>query len=407
VGKYGFGPCKVLSRAKTLERLPTIRTDGLRGGVVYSDGQFDDARFLISLMQTAAEQGATVVNYMKVTGLLRDEDGVVNGATAVDQESGETLELRARVVINATGAYGDAVRRMADPELPGMIAPSQGIHLVFDRSFLPGETAIMVPHTSDGRVMFAIPWHGHTLVGTTDTPLKEIDLEPVPMEQEIEFILTTASNYLAKEPTRDDVLSMFAGIRPLVKAGGDGMNTAALSRDHTIHIDHSGLITIAGGKWTTYRNMAQDCVDQAAMLAGLPEQPCVTKRLNLYGFHQQADRFGHLSVYGADAPEIERLAKKSPPLGERLHEDLPYIGAEVLWAVQQEMARTLEDVLARRTRALVLNARAAVAMAPKAASIMAEGLSRDDLWQAQQLEAFTSIARGYVGHSAARDELPT
>lgn len=394
-GKYGFGPCKVLSREKTLERLPTIKTDGLRGGVVYSDGQFDDARFLISLMLTAAEQGATVVNYMKATSLVRSDEGVVEGVLAVDQEGSGEYELRAKVIINATGAYSDTIRRMAEPELPGMIAPSQGIHLVFDRSFLPGETAIMVPHTSDGRVMFAIPWHGHTLVGTTDTPIKEADLEPVPMEQEIDFILETAAHYLAKKPTRDDVRSMFAGIRPLVKAGGDGMNTASLSRDHTIHIDHSGLVTIAGGKWTTYRNMAEDCVDQAATLAGLPEQPCVTKRLNLVGFHQHADRFGHLSVYGAEAKDIQRLAAQSPELGERLHNDLPYIGAEIAWAAQREMARTVEDALSRRTRALVLNARAATEMAPRVAAILADELGRDDAWQGQQIEQFTQLARSY------------
>jgi glycerol-3-phosphate dehydrogenase len=396
-GKYGFGPCRILSREKTLEMLPTINTDGLRGGVVYSDGQFDDARFLISLMMTAAEQGATVVNYMKATALTRNGEGVVNGAIALDQETNEEHELRAKVVINATGAFSDSVRRMAEPNLPAMIAPSQGIHLVFDRTFLPGETAIMVPHTSDRRVMFAIPWHGHTLVGTTDTPLQQVDLEPLPTEEEIEFILDTASNYLAKKPTRDDVLSMFAGIRPLVKSGGEGMNTAALSRDHTIHIDHSGLLTIAGGKWTTYRNMAEDCVDQAAMLAGLPDRSCVTKRLNLHGFHDRADRFGHRAVYGADAPAIEQIADESPELAERLHDALPYTGAEIAWAARHEMARTVEDALSRRTRALVLNARAAIAMAPKAAAILAAELGRDQSWQDEQIEQFTALANKHLG----------
>ena len=248
-GKYGFGSSRILSRDETLERLPTIKTEGLRGGVIYFDGQFDDTRLLINLVRTAAEQGATVLNYMPVYGLIKDEEGFAAGADAKDLESGREFKIAAKVVINATGPFVDKVRRLSNPAADPMIAPSQGIHLVFDRSFLSGDSAIMVPHTSDGRVMFAIPWHGHTLVGTTDTPIAESTLEPVALEQEIEFILSTASRYLAKEPTRADVLSVFVGIRPLVKAGNSS-NTAALSRDHTIHIDSSGLLTITGGKWT-------------------------------------------------------------------------------------------------------------------------------------------------------------
>ncbi len=258
-GKYGFGPSKVLSREETLERLPTVNPDGLRGGVVYYDGQFDDARLLINMVATAAEQGATLINYCLVTGLTKGSDGFINGVVARDEESGQEFIATAKVVVNATGPFTDALRKLADPSVAPMISPSQGIHLVFDRSFLPGESAIMVPRTSDGRVMFAIPWHGHTLVGTTDTPIPQPTLEPSPMEEEIEFILKTAGEYLHKAPTRSDVLSVYTGIRPLVKAASAG-NTAALSRDHTIHIDESGLLSIAGGKWTTYRNMAEDCV---------------------------------------------------------------------------------------------------------------------------------------------------
>ena len=274
-GKYGFGSSEILSREETLQRLPTIKTEGLRGGVVYFDGQFDDSRLLINLATTAAEQGATLLNYTRVTGLTKDAEGVVNGVVAMESESGDEITVQARVVVNATGAFTDDIRRQADPSVKPMISPSQGVHLVFDRAFLPGDTAIMVPHTSDGRVMFAIPWHNHTLVGTTDTAIPGPVLEPIAQEQEIEFILKTAALYLAKAPARDDVLSVFAGIRPLVKSG-DGGNTSALSRDHTIHIDNSGLLTITGGKWTTYRHMAEDCVNQAAMLARLPDVDCVT-----------------------------------------------------------------------------------------------------------------------------------
>jgi glycerol-3-phosphate dehydrogenase len=393
-GKYGFGASQILSKEETLARLPTIRQEGLRGGVIYFDGQFDDARLLINLAATAAEQGATLLNYAPVTGLLRAADGFIGGVQAIDQESREVFELWARVVINATGAFCDGVRRLAEPAAPPLIAPSQGIHLVFDQSFLPGASAIMVPHTDDGRVMFAIPWHGHTLVGTTDTPIQQALLEPQPLEQEIEFILGTARRYLSKAPTRADILSVFVGIRPLVKAG-DATSTAALSRDHTIHIDQSGLLTITGGKWTTYRHMAEDCINQAAVLARLPERPCVTARLNIHGFHKNPDKFGSLAVYGADAPAIQDLIHSEPQRGARLHPDLPYCGAEVIWAVRQEMARTVEDVLTRRTRALFLNAKAARAMAPRVAELMARELGQGTAWQHEQVNAFDTLAKQY------------
>lgn len=376
-GKYGFGASRILSRDETIERLPTIQTDGLRGGVIYFDGQFDDTRLLINMAQTAVDQGATLLNYVPVTGLLKDSDGFVNGVTTADWEA------RAKVVINATGAFCDALRQQAEPEAKPMIAASQGVHLVFDRSFLPGDSAIMVPHTSDGRVMFAIPWHGHTLVGTTDTPIAQATEEPVAQPQEIDFILQTAGEYLARVPSRTDVLSVFTGIRPLVKAG-EGSNTAALSRDHTIQIDQSGLLTITGGKWTTYRHMAEDCVNQAATLGTLPERQCVTKTLNIHGFHSNAAKFGSLAVYGSDAPAIQQ----TEGIEEQLHPDLPYTAAEVRFAVKEECAQTVEDVLARRTRALFLNARAALAMAPRVAELM-------DVAD-PQLAEFYNIAKNYL-----------
>ena len=393
-GKYGFGTSEILSREETLERLPTIRTEGLRGGVVYYDGQFDDARLLINLVATAAEQGAALVNYVRVVAMSKGDDGFVDGVVAVDQESGRQWSLAARVVINAAGPFADAVRRLAEPEAETLIAPSQGIHLVFHHSFLSGDAAIMVPHTPDGRVMFAIPWHGHALVGTTDTPIEEVTLEPRPLEEEIEFILETAGRYLHKPPTRADVLSVFTGIRPLVKSG-DSKLTAALSRDHTIHIDASGLLTTTGGKWTTYRNMAERTVDQAADLARLTERPCATRTLNVHGFHQSADRFGALSVYGSDALAIQDLMRATPSLAAPLHPDLPCVGAEVVWAARHEMARTVEDVLARRTRALFLNARAAQAMAPEVARLMAGELGWDAARLAAEVSAFSALARGY------------
>ena len=393
-GKYGFGPSEILSREETLERLPTIQTEGLRGGVVYYDGQFDDARLLVNMAATAVEQGGTLLNYAPVTALTRDAEGYVDGVRGRDLESGREFLARGKIVINACGPFCDSVRRLADPTAQPMIAPSQGVHLVFARDFLPGPNAIMVPHTTDGRVLFAIPWHGHTLVGTTDTPVAEATLEPRPFETEIDFILENAQRYLSKPPTRQDVLSVYVGIRPLVRSG-DAMSTATLSRDHTIHIDGSGLLTITGGKWTTYRNMAEDCVNQAAELAQLPERACATKHLNIHGFHGTASRFGTLAVYGSDALGIQDLMQAEPGLRTPLHPSLPYCGAEVVWATRFEMARSVEDVLARRTRALFLNAGAALAMAPRVAELMAGELGRDEEWQRAQVRAFESVASGY------------
>jgi len=392
-GKYGFGASRNLTKEETLERLPTLRQEGLRGGVVYYDGQFDDARLLIQMVLTAAEQGATLVNYCSAVRLIKNSDGMMAGAVVRDEESGDEFELRARAVINATGCFSDAVRRMADPQAQTMVAPSQGVHLVFDGSFIGQKSAILVPHTRDGRVMFAIPWHGHTLVGTTDTPLKEVTLEPVPLAEEIDFILETAALYLEHAPSRADILSAWAGIRPLVKSGGG--STASLSRDHSIHIDASGLLTIAGGKWTTYRHMAEDCVNQAAVLAGLDERACVTTHLRIHGYHHHAANFGPLSPYGSDAVAIADMVRSHPERGQCLDEALPYNEAEVIWAARWEMARSVEDVLSRRTRALLLNAAAAVRSAPRVAGLLARELGRDAAWQASQVAAFSSLARNY------------
>jgi len=405
-GKYGFGRSRILSVEETTQRLPNIRRDGLKGGVVYHDGQFDDSRLLIHLMMTAAENGATVVNYAPVVELTRDGDGFVNGVVVLDRESGQRLTAKAKVVINATGIFADEVRRLADPDAPAMLAPSQGIHLVFDHSFLLGNTAIMVPHTTDGRVLFAIPWHGHTLVGTTDTPIDGPSYEPAPFEQEIQFVLDTASQYLSRTPQREDILSVFVGIRPLVKAAGsDTSKTSALSRDHTIHIDATGMITVVGGKWTTYRHMAEDVVDQAVTLGRLEDAPCITRTLRIHGYQAPTPRtdepgeFDPLGVYGSDASLIRELAEAEPGLAQTLDRELPYIGAQIVWAARYEMARTLDDVLARRTRALLLNAPAAVRMAPAAAELLAQELGRDRAWADAQVNDFLQLSAQYNVHS--------
>jgi glycerol-3-phosphate dehydrogenase len=391
-GKYGFGASRLLSRDETLERLPALEPEELRGGVVYYDGQFDDARLLIHLAMTAAEHGATLVNYCPATGLLRDDDGYVNGLTARDDETGEAFQIPAKIVVNATGVFTDSIRRMANPEAEQMVVTSQGIHLVFDPSFLRSDTALMVPRTNDGRVLFVIPWHGHAVAGTTDTPVDAPSLEPRALDEEIEFILETAGRYLSRPPTRADVLSVYVGLRPLVK--GDG-KTSALSRDHVIDVDRTGLLTITGGKWTTYRHMAEDCVDHAITLGKLRDEPCVTKNLHIHGYTEDFAALGDLEVYGADAAQILALAEADPSLGERLHPALPVIGAEIVWAAREEMARTVEDALARRTRALFLNSAAAVGMAARAASLMAAELNRDGDWVIRQTSAFHQLAQQY------------
>jgi glycerol-3-phosphate dehydrogenase len=394
-GRYGFGPSKILSAAETVRRIPTLKTQGLRGGVIYYDGQFDDARLLINLARTAVEQGAALLNYARVVALLRDGAGYLNGAVFEDIETGTEHRVKARVVINATGPFADHLRRLDDPAASPLISPSQGIHLVFDKSFLPGNSAIMVPHTQDGRVMFAIPYLGATLVGTTDTPVSEIALEPRALPEEIDFILETAGLYLQKAPSRGDILSVFTGIRPLVGAGDD-KRTASLSRDHTIAISNSGLITIAGGKWTTYRLMAEDCVGHAATLAGLEARPCVTRGLNIHGYHKRPGKFGSLAIYGSDAPAIQDLLRTRPLHQERLHPELPGLCGEVVWAVRFEAARTVDDFLARRTRSLFLNAQAAMQAAPKVAALMAAELGHNKNWETQQAAAFCRIGAGYV-----------
>lgn len=393
-GKLGLGPSKRLSKEETLARIPTLEPGGLRGGVIYYDGQFDDARLAINLAQTAIEQGGITLNYMEVVRLLKQHE-MVTGVIARDAETGHEYEINARVVVNATGVFTDLILRMDDAGASSLVQPSQGVHLVLDNSFLPGDSAVMVPETDDGRVLFAVPWHNRVVVGTTDTPMPKPELEPRALRQEIDFILKHAAKYLTKDPAREDVLSVFAGQRPLVQSG-DAKSTAALSRDHTIAITPSGLVTITGGKWTTYRKMAADTVEQAALVAGLDQRTCETENLRIHGWIKTIDRSDHLHVYGSDRIGLDKLMEDDPELRKPLHPTLPFTGAEVLWAVRREMARTVEDVLARRTRALLLDARASIAMAPKVAKIMAHELKQGRSWQKQQIASYTELAHGYL-----------
>jgi len=256
-GRAGSAGTRFLSAANVKERIPGIVSHDLKGGVLYQDGQFDDAALAIAIARTAAAHGATLVNYLRCVSLLKTNERIA-GVMARDMESGEELEIRAQVVLNATGVFADDLRRQDEPDAARMVRPSQGAHIVLDRAFLPGEAALMIPKTSDGRVLLAVPWQGRVVVGTTDTPVANASLEPLPLEEEIDFILAHAAHYLCRAPKREDVLSVFAGLRPLVNRRS--ARTASLSRDHVIEISKSGLITITGGKWTTYRHMAEEAI---------------------------------------------------------------------------------------------------------------------------------------------------
>lgn len=380
-GRRSFGATTVMGATKTLARIPTLKTESLYGSVRYFDGQFDDARLVINLLQSASEQGAVTLNYAPVRGLTV-EQGKVTGVTWEDLETGQVTTSKARIVINATGAYVDDVRRMGLAQSKNIIRPSQGSHVVVDGRFLPNGTGLMVPKTPDGRVLFAIPWHGHTVVGTTDVPIKDAPLEPTPTESEIDFILETAAPYFEKPFDRRDVLSTFAGVRPLVDTGAT--STAALSREHYLALEQPGLLTITGGKWTTYRKMAEDTVDMAMKAAELPVKPCITATMPVYG----AD--------GGEGSAIKALERENAAWSAVLDPVFPNLTeAGVVYAARREFARTVEDFLARRTRTLFLDAAAAVRMAPRVAALLAAELGHGPEWVAGQVAGFGEVGSGY------------
>jgi len=393
-GRESFGRSQRLSRTATLEQLATIEPAGLTGGVLYHDGQFDDARLAINLAQTAADHGATLVNYCACVA-LRKEAGRVTGIEARDLESGTEFTIQASAVINATGVFVDAVRALDDPTAPPIVTVSQGTHVVLPRRFLPGSSALMVPRTADGRVLFAIPWRGAVVVGTTDTPVPDASSEPRAFAAECEFLLEHARKYLAIDPQEEDVLSVFAGLRPLVKPVR-ARNTAKLSRDHTIVASASQLITLTGGKWTTYRKMGEDAVDFAENIAGFEHRSSSTTTLSIHGSSREGSAVPHLTSYGSDAAAILELAGTSPTLGAAVHPAFELLAAEVIWHARHEMARTVEDVLARRSRALILDARASIEAAPEVARLLAGELGRDQNWITDQVRIYTELARGYV-----------
>ncbi|RZK50643.1 MAG: glycerol-3-phosphate dehydrogenase/oxidase [Pedobacter sp.] len=393
-GKGNFSRSEYLSKEAVLEAIPGLNPKGLKGGVRYSDGQFDDARLAVNLAQTAADLDASVLNYIKVTGLIKENQKVA-GVEATDLETGDSFTLKAKTVINATGVFVDDILSMDNPNKAPMVRPSQGAHIVLDASFLKGTTALMIPKTADGRVLFAVPWHGKVLIGTTDTPLNQHQLEPRALEDEIQFILTTAGQYLTRAPKRTDVLSVFAGLRPLAAPTKDTNSTKEISRSHKLVVSSSNLITITGGKWTTYRKMALDTVDKAISLNLLPARTCQTHNIAIHGHQVQAQK-NHLSLFGTDEQNIRKLMKADPLLSSPIHQNYPYVKAEIKWMVDAEMARNIEDVLARRWRLLFLDAKAAVVLAPGVAQMMALCLNKDEQWIKEQITSFSKLAGEYL-----------
>jgi len=395
-GKLSLGKSIHINKEETQRRISTVRTKGLYGGVVYQDGQFDDSRLAINVAQTCIQMGGVALNYMRVTNLTKNGAGKVNGVIAQDTDTGEVFTIQGKAIINATGIFVDDILKMDKPEAKQMVRPSQGVHLVFDKSFLPGDDAIMIPKTDDGRVLFLVPWHNRVIAGTTDTPIDEHSLEPIALEKEIEFILKTAGRYLTKQPTRQDALAVFAGLRPLAAPTGNSNKTKEISRSHKVIVSDSNLLTLTGGKWTTFRRMGQDTVDKAIKIGCLPKKESTSATQKIYSAIPTTDRSNHMYIYGSDQEAIHALEQENPVWGEKLVEHLEFKKAEVLWAVRNELAHTVEDVLSRRVRILFLDAKAAIIAAPEVARILAQELGKDENWQKKQIENFEKVAKNYI-----------
>lgn len=399
-GASRLGPTRCVGRGELLAASPQIRSSRLVGGVQYWDGQFDDARLAVALARTAIRSGGCVLNYCRVVDLMHDAGSSsrrIEGVVIEDRETGKAIPVRGRCVVNATGVWGDAIRRLDDPGVPDIISPSQGVHVVVDREFFPSTQALLVPKTADGRVLFAVPWLGKVILGTTDTPRRDLPLEPRPFAEEIDFILEEASRYLARPPQHGDIRSAWAGLRPLVKpAAAGGADTKRISREHLILTSPDGLVTITGGKWTTYRAMAEDVLAACFSQGLLPSRPAgVTQRLRLVGAPPPGTSLDPLSappglhLYGSEAAAVATL-----PGAER--ELLPGLTeAMVRFAVRHEYARTVEDVLARRCRWLFLDARAAAAATEPVAKIMVDEMG-DAFGAVDTPSDFTRLARRYA-----------
>ena len=391
----GLSRSRRLSRRGCLDRVSTLQDRGLRGGVLFHDGQFDDARLGWTMIRTATRLGCVALNYAEVVGLLGSREAV-KGVRVRDRLGGSEWEVRGAVVVNAAGPFADSIRRMDEPGQNPAVVLSRGAHIVVSSAFLPGHAAVLVPRTDDGRILFAIPWHGHVVIGTTDVPVEAPAREPVASEEEVEYLIDHAGRYLTRPIARADILSAWAGERGLMAAGAE-QETAAISRGHSVGVSRRGLVTVTGGKWTTCRKVAQDTVDAAADVGGLSPAHSRTATLRLHGYSRRADVRYPWRVYGTDADAIRAMEEADGSLSALMHPSLPYRLSHAAWAARSEMAVRVEDVLARRTRALFLNARAASAAAPAVAGAMARELGRDRRWAEEEVRGFRSLAGRYFG----------
>jgi len=397
-GNLSLGKSEYISSKQTIKALPGLNNKNLKNGILYNDGRFDDARLGINLAQSSVENGAHLINYMKVTRLAKNINGEITGIEAIDLETNSTYNLDAKVIINATGVFVDTILNMDQTDKEPIISVSQGTHIVLDSHFLASENALIIPKTKDGRVLFAIPWYGKLLVGTTETPVNQELLEPKALPEEIDFILSTLNKYIEKQATKKDILSIFSGLRPLVKPEKKKKNTKEISRSHKLFMSKNGLITITGGKWTTYRKMAEETINLAIKTGKIPSKNCITENFKIHGHTTLKNDSDHLHIYGTDAEKIRTLAKSSPELSEKLHPDYPYLKAEVIWAVRFEMALKVEDVLARRIRILFLDAKAAIEMSGDVAQLIAKELNKPQSWIEEQVQLFKELAKGYLAN---------
>ncbi len=393
-GGLSLGKTKILSKQNTAALLPSLKSENIKGGIQYFDGQFDDSRLAIDIAATAVHYGATVLNYAKVIG-FKKKDGKIFSVDVRDELNNIEYNLRGKAFINATGVFTDAVMQMDEENQPDLVSPSQGIHLVIDKKFFNSDHALMIPKTDDGRVLFAVPWHNEIVLGTTDTPIHKISEEPKALEEEIEFVIGHFNRYCNNSIQRKDVKSVYVGLRPLIKKG-DGKKTSLLSRDHTIIVTKSGLVSVIGGKWTTYRKMAEDAVNNAVFVSKMDKKECNTKTLPIGAWDWPIDKTNHWYVYANNAKHIKELIKENALWSEKLHPSFSHIKAEVIWFIRNEMAMTIEDVLARRTRILFLDAQSAIDAAPMVAELMRVEMKKDNIWKEDQINSFTALAKQYL-----------
>ena len=391
-GKLGLGPSTLLSREEIIKLIPNVKKNGLKGGVIYHDGQFDDSRMAISLAQTAENHGATLINYFGVEDLIKKNE-MIAGVVARDSIENKTYKIMAKGVINATGVFSDSITNLDIKKRKKTIVPSQGVHIVLDKSFLAGNHAIMVPHTTDGRVLFAVPWNNYVIVGTTDTQIEKSNIEPIPLDEEIKFILKNAGSYMKSAPTFKDIKSVFAGLRPLAAPENNEKATKEISRHHKVTVSTSGLISILGGKWTTYRKMAEDTVNTARSVAGLQERECITHNLTIHGYDYSSNWENPIHFYGTDIEKIENLSSEG---NSSISEKFFISKNQIIWSIRNEMAMTLEDVMARRTRSLFLDARESLKIAPKVLEIMAKEMKKNIDWIKNESANFEKVARNYI-----------